>query len=1521
MLSSLLESKSSNNNDYANEPPTPESPNSNSKSKKVGNIRRSASIQVGLSDYELNQSNVPNPESISLTHLSKYAITLASMHEVVHEKKDFVKLIKRLDETADIITQAHDIIYEAIMQNRRITSSDEWLVDNFWMIKEQIHMAKKHLPSGYEKEMPKLNNTKCAGYPRIYGIVWELINLVNGQVSEENIFQFVKSYQSVKPLTLGECWGLGVMLRLGLLENIRRVADGIISRRQDCNVADAWADRLLIAAEKSSRDVVQVLYQLSQSEPTITNAFVLQISQRLQGSDPVLSIVNTWLEQQLSIKGIDIDQIFRMQKQANSANQVTMSYSINSLRLINNFNWTEFVEKLSHMEQILRTDPSGIYPMQNFYTRDRCRHSAESIAKRFKIDEKQVANKAISLARENHEVLQSFTVTSPRRGRSLSDSEAPLTPLSSSSITSSSPTSPKTYTPGTISKSLNEDQLYDMKIIRRKACVSYWLIEEEGLAELHRALGVKLHSLPFTWNDFKFPLFMTSITFWTVLFTFVYMFLTHHVYFTQFDAYLPFGSILKGKYYFLYEKYLALILLYISTVLVGSQLAVSLTNMFSVRLKKPSLLPSMDFSLTGIPDDHRTVVIIPTMLTSPDGIRELLGDLQGRYLINRDKNILFALITDFVDSKTETTERDEQLLQLVIDGVNDLNRLYPRSNEEQKVSKTTFYLFNRKRLYNPIEKVWMGWERKRGKLAEFNRFILHNEKGSYTTIIGDTTNFHTIKHVITLDTDTMLPSDAARNLIETAAHVLNEPIVDNQLKRVTYGYGLLQPRVSVGFTGSTKSLYAYMHSLDSGLDPYTKAVSDVYQDAFGEGSFIGKGLYNVEVFEDVCGEKFPENRILSHDLIEGCFVRAALVTNVEVIEDYPASYGTEASRRHRWIRGDWQIASYALSWFIHTAKGYEKNTLSPLHRWKIFDNLRRSLVPAAMTYLVMCTALFTSYHSMLPLYSVLALLSVYLIPTIINTTIDLFNKQEDVTLGDHLKRIRYNIIRSLIEVYVEVVFTPFEAYNNIDAIIRCLYRLYVSGKGLLEWTSFAAASAMYKSNLFLAMSRLLWFPVLLTSSIILYIVIQHNTATAYQEWQMSAYTRNPTALWSNVLTVILLFASWLICPFIAYYLSKPLKQNLFERETVNDLSKDDKVFLSVLSRRTWRFFETFVREEDNWLPLDNYQDFPKPMLARRTSPTNIGLALLANLGGYDFGYITHNECVTRCHNTISTLCKMDRYRGHFYNWYDTQDLRPLWPRYISAVDSGNMVGHLLVLKAGFNELIELFPVLNIDTHISGLRDNLYSMEFIIREVEKNMKNNEEEESVYLDLKEVKPIINELHLKLDSRPDKCTKYLRWFSEFKASSKKLEEIILNSLNKFKEANSDEQQLDIEWLSEDIEERFEKQLLFYSQSFIHLVSEITKELTELTPYVSVWNLPEELTTGILFENESVKQFVEEFKKVDVAKLTLQDIPELKKRLNISQVKKILSLTKVGGGTSSSSSTTTPKAFETSKRWIEKD
>lgn len=941
---------------------------------------------------------VPNANEVSLSQLSHYAVTLAGLHRI-SSKKSKPLLIARLNDNVNVLNQAYDIISEAIMTNRRITTTDEWLVDNFWMITEQIHMAKKHLPPGFAKEMPRLQNTEVAGFPRIYGLVLELISLVNGQISEENIYQFVKSYQTVVPLNIGELWGIPIMLRLGLLENIRRVADGIINRRKDCNLADQWADKLLAAADKSSKNVVEILFQMSQSDPKISNSFVLQISQRLQGSDPLLSVINTWLEQQLSTKGLDVDSICRAERHANHVDQITMRNSIQSLRFINIFNWMDFVENLSYTESILRKDPSGIYVLQDFDSRDACRHVVEGIAHHNKINEQQVATAALKLAIQSQN--QYDKLMNEKKTESSSDHKLTI-----------------------------EER--DIELLKRQCHVGYWLLDEVGARKLRESEGYKaplrtrLSQLLGNRFDPKIFSFLTSITFITVLYVLTVLFLLWRS-----------VSFQSGLIHNVFIQFIFIPAL----VIVGSQLAVSLTNVAIVHLIKPRLMPKMDFHTTGIPDEHRTIVVVPTMLTSVSAVEELISDLQSRYLVNKDKNIYFALITDFTDAKTKSTDKDDLLVTTAVNGIENLNSMYP--NTDGKV-QTTFFLFHRPRLFNAVEGVWMGWERKRGKLLNFNQLLRGGSREPFSHIVGDISVLSSIKYVITLDTDTMLPSDAARRLIETASHPLNKPVFDPVKGRVICGYGLLQPRVSVGLTGAYKSLFAWIHSLDSGLDPYTKEVSDAYQDAFGEGSFIGKGLYHVDIFEKVLGNKFPENRILSHDLLEGCYVRSGLVSDVELIEEYPSSYATDISRKHRWVRGDWQIASWILP-YVPSQSGFVPNPLSTLSKWKIFDNLRRSLVPLSMIIVLysgwICSPLFQSNVSLITLF---AIASTWLLPALIDLLENIFNKADDISVKTHLENVRYNALRRLIDFGMNFVFLPMEAFNNIDAIVRVSIRLLIT---------------------------------------------------------------------------------------------------------------------------------------------------------------------------------------------------------------------------------------------------------------------------------------------------------------------------------------------------------------------------------------------------------------------------------------------------------------------------------------------
>ena len=502
-------------------------------------------------------------------------------------------------------------------------------------------------------------------------------------------------------------------------------------------------------------------------------------------------------------------------------------------------------------------------------------------------------------------------------------------------------------------------------------------------------------------------------------------------------------------------------------LLCASHLAVALVNWLATLLATPHLLPRMDFS-GGIPPESRTLVVIPTMLTSAQNIEDLVEALEVRFLANRDEHLHFGLLTDFRDAPEETLPEDEPLLRLARKRIEELNEKYRGPKAD------TFFLFHRPRRWNPRERLWMGYERKRGKLAELNSLLRGGSRDRFSLVVGDTAVLSNVKYVITLDTDTQLPRDSAWQFVGAMAHPLNRARYDEDKQRIGEGYGILQPRVAVSLPGTNRSRYARLFGSEPGIDPYTRAVSDVYQDLFGEGSFIGKGIYDVDAFERALKGRFPENRILSHDLVEGCYARAGLLSDVLLYEEYPSRYSADVSRRHRWIRGDWQIAR----WLLPRVPGLEgsrrKNPLSGLSRWKIFDNLRRSLVPAALTLLLLLGWTVLSP----PWLWTLAVIGIILIPPWIASFLDLFQKPGDVLLRQHLAAT----VRSAGRHFAQAAFTltclPYEAFFSLDAIVRTAWRMLVTHRRLLEWNPSSDPGRQSRTDL-AASWRTMWIaPVL-----------------------------------------------------------------------------------------------------------------------------------------------------------------------------------------------------------------------------------------------------------------------------------------------------------------------------------------------------------------------------------------------------------------------------------------------------------
>lgn len=1119
-------------------------------------------------------------ELLSADQRTEHSKALAAAHKL-QPGSSRSRLLARLAENERVLFEVHALLGEDIEADQRITPAGEWLLDNFYVIEEQIRTARRHLPKGYSQELPHLLNTSSAGLPRVYDISLAAISYGDGRVEPDSLRDMVTAYQSVTILNLGELWAIPIMLRLALVDKLRKVASLIAANRLERIRANAWADQMISVAGKEPKNLIQAIADMARSTPSLTSSFVAELMRRLRGLGPALALPLTWIEQRLSENEFTIEQLVRMENQLQATNQVSMSNCIGSLRTLDAMNWREFVETLSHVEQTLAEDPAKAYAAMDFATRDNYRHVVEKLAKASPHSENEIACKAIGLA-------QKAALYS-----SYGDTVRP-----------------------------DND--------KRAAHVGYYLIGN-GLSQLEASAEVSVPVLAALQRICqKVPLLLYSggILLLTGAVSAGFVALAAH------DGVSGWPLYVIGLLSFMG----------------GSHLTFSLVNWLATLLVSPRPLPRLDFS-KGIPDELRSMVVIPTMLLNKQSAENLITDLEVRFLANRDKNLHFALLTDFGDAATENTPEDAPLLHAAQKKIEALNHKY------KGISSDSFFLFHRPRLWNAQEKLWMGYERKRGKLADLNIFLREGARGAFSHIVGDATALSTVKYVITLDTDTQLARDSAQQFIGTMAHPLNQPRYDQERQRVVAGYGILQPRVAASLPGSTRSRYAQLCSSDTGIDPYTKASSDIYQDMFGEGSFIGKGIYDVAIFEQALAGRLPANRILSHDLLEGCYARSGLLSDVQLYEEYPARYSMDVSRRHRWIRGDWQIASWVLPKIPGPNNQSMANPLSALSRWKILDNLRRSLTAAAL----LCLLAFGWAVSPSPLLWSLAVVGLILVPALLSSTLSVFQKSADMSFWQHLNSSVRLIPRHCSQTVLSLICLPHEALFSLDAISRTLWRLLVSHKHLLQWSPSAGASRHDDTRLS-ASFRFMWAgPVMAVAGALMLTALKPATLLAG-------------------LAVAPLLALWLVSPVIMWWISRPLSPQR------DNLTVEQLVFLRKLARKTWRFFETFVGPADNWLPPDNYQEQPVSRIAHRTSPTNIGLALLANLAAYDFGTITAGSFLERTEKTFQTMMGLERYRGHFYNWYDTQSLTPLPPLYVSSVDSGNLAGHLLTLRSGLAEI-------------------------------------------------------------------------------------------------------------------------------------------------------------------------------------------------------------------------------------------
>jgi len=1114
-------------------------------------------------DNFTHQEVTKNPplrsELFSKDQMNQHARHLAAFHSI-HTLHSPELLLKALSDNEDILFEVNKLLRSSVSEKKSISPAAEWLLDNFYLIEEQIRIGKLYLPKGYSKELPKLAN----GLPRVYDIAIEIISHSDGHIDIQSLIDFITAYQTESDLTLGELWAIPIMLRLALLENLSRVAARIAVDRKDTALANKWAKQILSIAETNPKDLVLITSDMARSKPPIVSAFVAEFARKLQWKGSGLTMTLNWLEQHLIETDNTIASMILSENQKQAADQVSVSNSISSLRFLAKMDWREFVEMMSVVDHTLRRDIHDVYGQMDFYTRDDYRHRVEGIAKRCKLPEKTIAQIVVDLAHQNF--------------------------------------------------STNPDDA-------RKAHVGYYLTKS-GIALTEEAIGIKLSMSQ------RFLKLLNNSDY--QLYVLVAIIIT-----AMAGAMLTYKASMEGV------RSWWLFIMTIVSLLCASHFALAITNWMATLFIKPRPLPKLDFS-SGIPDPYRTLVIVPTLLSGESQIERLIEELEVRFLSNRDHNLLFGLLTDFADAISEKMPGDDDLVNLAQRRIEELNLKYGSESNE------IFFLFHRPRVWNAMDKIWMGYERKRGKISDLNKLLRENSKKNiFSLIVGSKSIYTSVKYVITLDTDTQLPRDAARKLVGLMAHPLNHAVYNEKKKRVVEGYGIVQPRIAISLHGAARSYYTRLHEHDAGIDPYTLVTSDIYQDVFNEGSFIGKGIYDVDAFEKALSNRFPENRILSHDLLEGSYARCGFASDIQLYEDYPSRYSIDINRRHRWIRGDWQIANWFLPFVPSASNGLKKNSISALSRWKIFDNLRRSLIPVALFGLLAAGWTILATHW----FWTLIVLAVVFLPSLITSTWSIFHKPKEISLSQHLHNAATVTSRNLLQSIFTLLCLPYESFINLDAIGRTLWRLIISRRKLLEWNP--SGSTQKNSEGLFDSYRAMWISPVLSVALLTFLIFIDSIA-----------------FWYAVPFLLV----WILSPAIVNFIGKPLIPSK------SRLQEDQKSLLRELARKTWSFFEQHVTQEENWLPPDNLQQYPFPVIAHRTSPTNIGLSLLANLSACDFGFSTTQQLIVRTAKTFETMEKLERFRGHFYNWYDTQDLRILFPRYVSTVDSGNLAGHLLTLR-------------------------------------------------------------------------------------------------------------------------------------------------------------------------------------------------------------------------------------------------
>ncbi len=1139
-------------------------------------------------DFEDSRSGIEHApiraELLSIERLEQFAATLAKAQPVLRSSRHGRTLLRRTRQNARVLRKHFDSIAHTTASRQSVTPAAEWFVDNYYVIERQLQLIRDDLPSGYYQQLPKLAAGELAGLPRIAGIAWSFIAHTDSHLDIPVLVRFITAYQQVETLSIGELWAIASMLRLVLIENLRRCADRIVTGRTQREEADRLADRLLGSPTRPPEPAERVLGAFA-SRP-LPRALAVQLVQRLRDCDPKITPALQRIEELLQADGLSAEAVVREELQRQGAANVTVRNIVTSLVQLSALDWSDIVEELCAVDKVLNLE-CDFYAF-DFATRNSYRSAVEELARHSGNRETQVAQVVVDAVRR-------------------SDAQGAVA-----------------AEPGLFLIGPGRRQI--------EAAIGYHRPWWQGLPGVLKRGGLA---------GYLFTIGLAC----AIVLAFV----------AQFLSAFPRWQIVTG---------LALLLLPVS------EAVLALVNSAVTRVIKPTPLPALD--LAGVvPEEHRTLVAVPILLNSRAELEEMLANLESQYLAGARGELYYALLADGRDADTEESAVDIELNAAGRSGIAALNARYGAG-----LAGPRFLWLHRARRWNPAQRRWMGWERKRGKLHELNRLLRGAADTSFELDATERAALPAgVRYVLVLDADTQLPHGAAEKLIAKIAHPLNQPRFDAALQRVTTGYGILQPRVTPALPGAAgTSLVQSVLSGSPGLDPYAFAVSDLYQDLFGEGSFTGKGLYDIDAFENSLAGRIRDNSVLSHDLLEGLFARSAMVCDVTVVEPAPDRYDVIESREHRWARGDWQLLPWLLPAPWLTPQQRRRAHVTPLGVWKLADNLRRTLVPLA-------TLAALLFGWLLPAPVALWWTAVVLLALAVPPLLPVFIAVRD--RPRHLKReserqaLRHDARFALLRWSLGLALLADRAWWMGDAIVRTLVRLTITHRHLLDWTTAAQARRESRLDLTSYLIRMRGGVLLgiLSTLAILYLA-PHN-------------------IWLGAPWLVL----WVSAPLLARQISLPQRE-----DTGAQLTAGDATYLRLVARRTWRYFEQFVTAEDHFLPPDNFQETPLAILAQRTSPTNIGMYLLSSVCAVDFGWLGLLDWTQRLEATLDTLGKLERHRGHFLNWYDTRTMLPLLPSYVSTVDSGNLAGHLLALANAIDAVIQR-PVWG-RRRLTGIQDAL-----------------------------------------------------------------------------------------------------------------------------------------------------------------------------------------------------------------------